>query len=116
MMANQVSDPELLIRVVEPVLVVTNPNVDFKVLYRHYIRALSRWPKDLLRPETSFPDVFRRQVDRRFLPQPQIPPTTVDTKFETRQINALYSLLENRYGNKVRSKLVVLNEWMNSSC
>ncbi|TVY87778.1 hypothetical protein LAWI1_G003511 [Lachnellula willkommii] len=38
------------------------------VAYKHYIRALSHWPKDALRPDCQFQDVIRRRVDKRFLP------------------------------------------------
>ncbi|KAI9777694.1 MAG: hypothetical protein M1839_008613 [Geoglossum umbratile] len=79
--------------------------------YRHYLRALRRWPIDVLRPELSFKTTIRRRVDARLLSKP--PPSTspslpqssatsqpIDETAELAQINALYSLLENRYSKK----------------
>ncbi|KAH0541611.1 hypothetical protein GP486_008702 [Trichoglossum hirsutum] len=81
---------------------------------KHYLRALSRWPADILRPELSFQATMRA---RFLLPSSTTttasppssssppPPTTAaaakDSKpDELSQINALYSLLENRYSRK----------------
>ncbi|KAI9680795.1 MAG: hypothetical protein M1817_004235 [Caeruleum heppii] len=81
--------------------------------YRHYCRALSRWPKDFLRPEVSFQKAMQRRIDRRFLGKLDeaannkeatiVPPSaavTVNETTELEQVNALYSLLENRYSKK----------------
>ncbi|TVY49215.1 hypothetical protein LOCC1_G000671 [Lachnellula occidentalis] len=70
------------------------------VAYKHYIRALSRWPKDALRPDCQFQDVIRRRVDKRFLPVEGQKPA--DEKAELEEVNALYSLLGNRYAQKYR--------------
>jgi cytochrome b pre-mRNA-processing protein 6 len=78
------------------------------------MRALSRWPKDNLRPECQFQDAMRRRIERRFLPasSPNTPTaaqavanSAVDEKVELEQVNAIYSLLENRYSRKVCSLL-----------
>ncbi|KAJ8063589.1 hypothetical protein OCU04_007458 [Sclerotinia nivalis] len=64
--------------------------------YRHYLRALSRWPKDALRPEAQFQDAIRRRIERISAAG------KFDEKRELVQCNALYSLLEDRYRGKVR--------------
>ncbi len=75
------------------------------------MRALSRWPKDNLRPECQFQDAMRRRLEKRFLPaSSQTAPkaaqavanSPLDEKLELEQANVLYSLLENRYARKVR--------------
>ncbi|MCJ1271847.1 hypothetical protein MMC22_011752 [Lobaria immixta] len=90
------------------------------IVYKHYQRVLTQWPVDLLRPEVSFQEVMRRRIDKRLLPsspntpqQPQdkvrandalatpAPSQPFDEKGELEQVNALYSLLENRYSKKV---------------
>ncbi|KAI9860163.1 MAG: hypothetical protein M1813_006273 [Trichoglossum hirsutum] len=72
---------------------------------KHYLRALARWPVDVLRPELSFQATMRT----RFLPSTTTSPTSSPaTVTATKilkpnglsQINALYSLLENRYSQK----------------
>jgi len=79
------------------------------ITYKHYLRALSRWPKDNLRPECQFQDVMQRRIDQRFLPasSPNTPNaaqavanSAIDEKVEFGQVNAIYSLLENRYSRK----------------
>jgi hypothetical protein len=73
-----------------------------QVAYKHYLRGLSRWPKDALRPEAQFQDALRRRIDRRFLAPSNNPAAKLaDEKVELEQANALYSLLENRYSRKV---------------
>lgn len=74
-----------------------------QVAYKHYMRALSRWPKDTLRPESQFQDAMRRRIDRKFLPNSSAASyaVPVNEKEELDQANALYSLLENRYQRKV---------------
>ena len=80
--------------------------------YKHYLRVISRWPKDALRPEVQFQDAILRRINRRFLPNASpeaskeasasssssIP---VNEQAELDQVNVLYSLLENRYSKKV---------------
>jgi len=73
------------------------------IAYKHYLRALSRWPVDALRPETQFQNAVRRRIDKRFLPasaSKDSATSTTNEKAELEQANALYSLLENRYSNK----------------
>ncbi|KAF2241996.1 hypothetical protein BU26DRAFT_524632 [Trematosphaeria pertusa] len=75
---------------------------------RHYTRLLSLWPKDLLRPNLP----FTRTIEYRGAPfgvkplsAPDAKTDTIkaaplanaDPKLELANINALYSLLENRY-------------------
>ncbi|KAI9778374.1 MAG: hypothetical protein M1816_004132 [Peltula sp. TS41687] len=83
--------------------------------HKHYLRALSQWPKDLLRPEASFQAAMRRRLDRRIKPSQQQQQLQQDgkkstgravlldlnEKTELEQVNALYSLLEDRYKQKV---------------
>lgn len=79
------------------------------------MRALSRWPADVLRPESQFQDAIRKRVDRKFLDAAAVPSTSgsatagivVNEKKELEQVNALYSLLENRYQRKVSLGLFV---------
>ena len=69
------------------------------------MRALSRWPKDTLRPESQFQDAMRRRIDRKFLPDASMPNAVpVNEKAEMEEVNALYSLLENRYDRKVNDR------------
>lgn len=71
------------------------------------MRALERWPKDLLRPEASFQDAMRRRLDRRIKPVKDSPgrtPLEINEKAELEQVNALYSLLEDRYKQKVKKR------------
>jgi hypothetical protein len=69
-----------------------------QLVYKHYLRALSRWPTDPLRPDCQFQDAMRRRIDQRLSPQNA---ANVDARAELEQVNALYSLLENRYSKKV---------------
>ncbi|KAH0263371.1 hypothetical protein KCU91_g12768, partial [Aureobasidium melanogenum] len=70
---------------------------------KHYARILSQWPVDRLRPEISFQSVLKKRLEaapvatineantaRTQAPKP---------RNEAREINALYSLLENRYSS-----------------
>lgn len=58
------------------------------------IRALSRWPADILRPEVQFKEVLLRRAKGR------ASDTQKDETAELEQANALCSLLENRYLKK----------------
>ncbi|KAL5598309.1 hypothetical protein BROUX41_003632 [Berkeleyomyces rouxiae] len=69
---------------------------------RHYSRALGLWPKDVLRPECQFQDVMKRSIDKRF--EAAVSSGVIDEATEMKQVNALYSLLEDRY--RVRYPLV----------
>jgi cytochrome b pre-mRNA-processing protein 6 len=65
----------------------------------HFRGALTRWPKDALRPECQLQDVLTKRLAKGTLA-----PATRDITQEQadlKQANALYSLLEDRYKNKV---------------
>ncbi|KAK5018806.1 hypothetical protein LTR16_001202 [Cryomyces antarcticus] len=65
-----------------------------EAISKHYSRILTLWPKDPLRPEVSFEPLLRKRVaDKTTGPE------------QGRQINALYSLLDNRYTKKVTTRL-----------
>ncbi|RKF60151.1 hypothetical protein GcM3_168002 [Golovinomyces cichoracearum] len=77
--------------------------------YQHYLRALSQWPRDALRPECQFKDIVRRRVDKMFLSNPHIESpnstpgktrTEINEKKELEQVNALYLILENRFSQR----------------
>ena len=93
-----------------------------KIVLKHYQRILTSWPVDKLRPEVSFQKALQRRIDLRLeessptkLPQDNIvsngaqvsvpTPKPFDEKGELGQVNALYTLLENRYTKKVRHVL-----------
>ncbi|KAF2433718.1 hypothetical protein EJ08DRAFT_628366 [Tothia fuscella] len=61
---------------------------------KHYSRILQSWPKDPLRPEVS----FQKVIERRLAAAQTVSPESEAT--ELRNINALYSLLDNRYRKK----------------
>jgi cytochrome b pre-mRNA-processing protein 6 len=83
---------------------------------KQYTRLLTLWPKDALRPNLPFtraieyrgspygvkpietaPDASSKQATPAKAPSPASPR---DPKFEQAQVNALYSLLEDRYSKK----------------
>jgi hypothetical protein len=66
-----------------------------QLLSKHYTRILSRWPKDLLRPETTFQSLLKARIAK--LPTQ----TEQEASVELRNVNALYSLLDDRYTKKV---------------
>ncbi|PWW78117.1 hypothetical protein C7212DRAFT_363058 [Tuber magnatum] len=81
-------------------------------LQKQYMTLLSHWPVDPLRPNLSFPDSLRRRVEQElgatYPPgSGSPPPVNAGTKveagskfneeYEKRQLNALSSLLEDRY-------------------
>lgn len=76
---------------------------------KHYARILSQWPADRLRPEVAFQNILKKRVDAAPVPQAaqentaQAIPRTVrtDAAAEMKEVNALYSLLENRYSKAV---------------
>ncbi|KAG9230304.1 hypothetical protein BJ875DRAFT_507402 [Amylocarpus encephaloides] len=79
-----------------------------EVVYKHYLRALSQWPKDALRPECRFEDVMRRRIESKFNPSEtpsegrQVERVPVNQEAELKQVNALYSLINNRYTTQYR--------------
>merc|ERR1712098_905759 len=50
------------------------------IAYKHYIRALSRWPVDNLRPDCQFPQIMRKRLEQRFLPVSSQPSQTGNTQ------------------------------------
>jgi cytochrome b pre-mRNA-processing protein 6 len=80
---------------------------------KHWVRIIQRWPIDKVRPESvSFQKVMQRRLDRLSNPSlnaaatsvkgndalvSSAPPPTLDEQKELKQVNALYSLLDNRY-------------------
>ncbi|KAK4035355.1 hypothetical protein C8A01DRAFT_38200 [Parachaetomium inaequale] len=67
----------------------------------HFRGALTRWPKDALRPECQLQDVLAKRLAKGTL----APATRGATQEQAdlKQANALYSLLEDRYKNKYRA-------------
>ncbi|KAI4108994.1 MAG: hypothetical protein L6R37_000712 [Teloschistes peruensis] len=86
------------------------------VVFRHYERALAQWPVDALRPQISFQNVIRGRIEKQLGPASDketsydpskeskdtlvTPLKPYDEKAEMEQVNALYSLLENRYAKQ----------------
>ncbi|KAI9728394.1 MAG: hypothetical protein M1828_003794 [Chrysothrix sp. TS-e1954] len=91
-------------------------------LSKHYHRILRLWPQDALRP-ISFQDATKRHLDSHILRRTvkptenfevpnaaQVtPPPPLDEAREIEQLNALYSLLENRYKNAYPTSEALLN-------
>lgn len=100
-------------------LPVTRPLADGFKIVKQYTRLAALWPRDALRPNLP----FTRAIDRHGQPFGLQPTTPVpedaskkshspppaatpapssppDAKLEQAQVNALFSLLENRYTNK----------------
>ncbi|PGG96838.1 hypothetical protein AJ80_09772 [Polytolypa hystricis UAMH7299] len=73
------------------------------VLAKHVSRILSRWPTDLLRPTpVSIQTYLKSRLQSSPSPSsttsaPSSQPTTTTTTLPASSINALYTLLENRY-------------------
>lgn len=61
----------------------------------HILRALAKWPKDVIRPQVQLQDVLRKRFEAN--------QTGLSETEQLQQANALYSLLDNRYKKKVRS-------------
>jgi hypothetical protein len=75
----------------------TSPNFEAtQLIFRQYQRALGRWPRDPLRPEHTFQDVLSKRLETKFAPG-----NPINEGEELKQVNALYSLVENRYQAKV---------------
>ena len=76
-----------------------------KLLRRHYLRIIQQWPRDPLRPDVSFPNALQKRIAERFpseeikapVPSATQDVAAIDESKELAQVNALYSLLENRY-------------------
>ncbi|KAI9708428.1 MAG: hypothetical protein M1820_003888 [Bogoriella megaspora] len=76
---------------------------------RHYDRILKAWPKDALRPaEIQFRNLLQKRIERQaagaVANDSSSNVSQKNTAFsdgaELRQINALYSLLDNRYSKQ----------------
>jgi hypothetical protein len=67
----------------------------FQNIAKHYARLLSRWPKDPVRPENTFHKLLSARTAKAH--------TLSDSEAnaELRNVNALYSLLDDRYKKKV---------------
>lgn len=61
----------------------------------HILRALAKWPKDVIRPQVQLQDVLRKRFEGS--------QTGLTQTEQLKQANALYSLLDNRYKKKARS-------------
>ena len=73
----------------------------------HLRAALSRWPKDILRPETQLPLALTARLER--LEQRATPAASTATASagsgeaqQLREANALFALLDNRFKNRYR--------------
>lgn len=97
------------------------------ILQKHYLRILTHWPTDLLRPEVSFQTAMRRRIDARLAPTTTTTTTTppeanivsngaqvsiptavaFDEKGELEQVNVLYSFLEDRYAKRVCTRCLL---------
>lgn len=88
----------------------TNPT-ESQNLVKQYTRILSLWPKDALRPEVSFQKTLQHRIAlAEKLPEDATAPATA----ETRNINALYSLLDGRYAKKVHQfpiTIIRIDNW-----
>ncbi|KAK7745792.1 hypothetical protein SLS53_002509 [Cytospora paraplurivora] len=67
-----------------------------EVLRKFYLAALQRWPRDSLRPECQLQDV----LSKRLLESSKFPSKNQDGNEPARQVNALLSLLANRYATR----------------
>jgi cytochrome b pre-mRNA-processing protein 6 len=94
-----------------------DPCLTFSQLaYKHWQQIIRLWPADPVRPATvSFPHIMRQRLSKLHpspssssstitttssSTSPSSPPTPAwDEAQELRQVNALYSLLENRYAS-----------------
>lgn len=91
---------------------LSSPLTTPQVIYKHYMRALSQWPKDALRPDCRFEDVMRKQIEQKFNPPKAaegakpVAAIPIDEKAEMDQVNALFSLLGNRYTKRVSGMLL----------
>ena len=70
-----------------------------QLAYKHYQRALAKWPKDALRPDCQLQEVLAKRLEKQIA----APNGAFNEKLELKQVNALYSLLEGRYQTKYRT-------------
>ncbi|KAK8196931.1 hypothetical protein IWZ00DRAFT_542309 [Phyllosticta capitalensis] len=64
---------------------------------RHYARIASLWPVDTLRPALSFQSALNKRQKAVTSTSSSSSATTTPPPQESRDLNALYSLLDNRY-------------------
>lgn len=65
-------------------------------IYRHFLRALDKWPNDPLRPYVSFEKMMRARLDAQFRTENPI----WDEKEAARQLHALELLLRDELKKK----------------
>jgi cytochrome b pre-mRNA-processing protein 6 len=61
--------------------------------------ALTKWPRDPLRPECQLQDVVGKRLEKELSSSSL---SAAETEAQLKQVNALYSLVENRYQNKYK--------------
>ncbi|KAI4737967.1 hypothetical protein E4T50_11575 [Aureobasidium sp. EXF-12298] len=68
---------------------------------KHYARILSQWPVNRLRPELTFQTLLKKRIEAAPVAQVNEANTAraqpPKPRNEAQEVNALYSLLENRY-------------------
>ncbi|KAG9246179.1 hypothetical protein BJ878DRAFT_498151 [Calycina marina] len=62
--------------------------------YKHLTRALSKWPKDTLRPECQLQNVMQQRIDKIYSDASS---KSSSESSDMAQANLLYSLVEDRY-------------------
>ncbi|KAI1442523.1 hypothetical protein F5Y02DRAFT_420907 [Annulohypoxylon stygium] len=58
---------------------------------RHILRALSQWPKDVLRPQMQLQEVLQKRFEQ---------PSNLSEQDQLKQANALYSLVSDKFKNR----------------
>jgi hypothetical protein len=87
------------------ILLVHSPLTRPKQASKHYARILTQWPVDRLRPELAFQTILKKRIDAAPVAK-AIQPNAAQVqppkpRHELNEINALYSLVENRYSSAV---------------
>lgn len=80
-----------------PSQLTTNPTTQTSTIARHYARIASLWPVDTLRPALSFQSALNKRQKAVTSTSSSSSATTTPPPQESRDLNALYSLLDNRY-------------------
>ncbi|KIY02605.1 uncharacterized protein Z520_01070 [Fonsecaea multimorphosa CBS 102226] len=81
------------------------------VVFKHWARIIKQWPLDRVRPaHVHFQKVMQSRLQKLQSPAPAVSPKSNDAlvtpvepfneQKEMRQVNALYSLLEDRYAKE----------------
>lgn len=73
--------------------------ISLQAVYRTLTEALAKWPRDALRPDCQLHDVVGKRIERGLAQS-----GGNATEAHLKQVNALFSLLENRYQTKVRKQ------------